>query len=103
MFTSNLNDVKGKNYEVLGVVNAYCNTGVFDYYYSEKEKPKKIMDAVCEYVCKKAEQMNADGIIGITYFFPEKYYSVFACGTAIKFTEGNVDESNAERPKYYKK
>lgn len=104
MFTSTLNDIKGERYDALEVVTA--NAVVSYDSYSYRDNIKEAMDRAIGQLSSQAGKMGADGVIGVTFIISKQDNGtrhVSAYGTAIKYTENCVDESDAERPKYYKK
>ncbi len=105
MFTSTLNDIKGERYNALGVVTA--NAKAPDSYDPYGQDPiRKAMDKAIEQLSYHAGKMGADGVIGVTFIISKQDNGtrhVSAYGTAIKYIENSGDESDTERPEYYKK
>ena len=84
---STLNDVKGRNYEILGIVKCF----------SEATDYGETMDYGIENITRQAKELGADGIIGITITSASTYVTnynddtfpdIIVYGTAIKFIAG---------------
>lgn len=67
MYRSTLPDVKGRKYEVLGVVRAFLEACDYD------GNVIDMIDAGTDYLDEQADNWDADGVIGITIVSASTY------------------------------
>ena len=93
MYLSTLNDVKGKDFEVLGIVRTFIAANNYFYNNNGDNTPNAI-DAALDDLESQADDMGADAVIGITIVSASTYCiddddnefpDIIAYGTAIKF------------------